>query len=1057
MLFLVGILMLFGVYSYFTLPAREDPKLIIRQAVVTTVYPGLSADQVELLITKPLEERIVALPNIRDIASTSMNGVSIIKPRFDFDTPDLEIAFENLAETVAETVPDLPEGAHTPIVNDDFGDIAAMTLALHGPDYTNAELAEYAEHVRDQMILVEGTKKVDLLGVRPERIFVEFENAVLSQAGISPNAIAAALDSENTIRPGGTVELANGSITVRPGGDFQDIDDVRAALVRSPGGNLVRLGDIASVSRGYEDPAQRLAYYNNDETVILAVVMEEGLSILNYSAVAREEVERIAATLPVGLSLDIVTYEATKVEAAVYGVTFNMLQTLAVVLGIVILFLGVRTGLIVGAIIPAVILATFAVMGAFEIALQRMSLATIIISLGLLVDNGIVIAEDFKRRVQELGDRDEALAQTSRELAFPLLVSSLTTIAVFLPLLIANSDSSEYTRSISLVVTISLGVSYVFAMTVTTTLCYLFLKVPEAGEDDQYEKGRIARAFDRLTNIYAAVLRTMLGFRWLYVAGMVALFAGAGLLQSAIPKEFFPSNNNPQVLVYIELASGATTSQTDEGVRKIVDLIDDEEKFPEVEDFAAYVGFGGPRFVLSLSPVDPAPNKGFIVINTEDLAGAEAIVPRLREVFSEQVPDVNARVTRMFLGPEDPKVIRIQITGPDADYINARAGDVMDMLAQEPNMIDIWSDWRARTVEVDLEVDQQAARAAGVTSADIALSLQRQLDGQPVSTFREGDESFPIVMRATEDERTSIERLRNSAVYAADGSSVPLGQVAELTLSGEWGFIQREDLVRTVTVEGRHLSMSPDDLAPQLQPKIDEMNKGLAPGHNIKIAGILEELGKNNAALVATLPIVIGITFFLLIAQFGDFRRPLVIFLSLPFATFGAFFGLLVMQSPFGFMAILSLFALFGIIINNSIVLVDRIDIERNAILAEDVERPQSAADTSASREREFEAVISACRRRFRPVVMTTLTTIAGLLPLIIAQDVLFYGFASSVAFGLLIGTFVVSLGITPVLYCLFFGIRRIDTADEDEAEPKDKWWKRLFARLPFNRREAKA
>lgn len=1052
MLFLVSILMLFGVYSYLTLPAREDPKLIIREAVVTTAYPGLSADQVELLITKPLEEKIIALPNLRDIKSTSMNGVSIVKPRFDFDTPDLELAFENLAETVAETVPVLPAGASTPIVNDDFGDIATMTLALHGPDFTNAELAEYAEYVRDKLILVEGTKKVDLLGIRPERIFIEFENAVLSQAGISPGAIAAALDSENTIRPGGNVEVADGSIAVRPGGDFQNLDDVRGALVRSPDGNLIRLSDIATVSRGYEDPAQRLAYYNNDETVILAVVMEEGLSVLNYSEVARAEVERLATTLPVGLSLDIVTYEATKVEAAVYGVSFNMLQTLAVVLGIVILFLGLRTGLIVGAIIPAVILATFAVMGAFEIALQRMSLATIIISLGLLVDNGIVIAEDFKRRVQELGDRDKAIAQTSRELAFPLLVSSLTTIAVFLPLLIANSDSSEYTRSISLVVTIALGVSYIFAMTVTTALCYRFLKVPDADHPDEEDdgKGRIAKAFDRLTDIYAGILRKVLAFRWLYLAGMIGLFAAAGLLQSAIPKEFFPSNNNPQVLVYIELPSGSTSSQTDEGVRQIVDLIDDEDRFPEVEGFAAYVGFGGPRFVLSLSPVDPAPNKGFIVVNTNDLAGAQAIVPRLREVFAERVPDINARVTRMFLGPEDPKVIRLQVTGPDADYINARAGDVMDMLAQEPDMIDIWSDWRSRTVELDLKVDQQAARAAGVTSADIATSLQRQLDGQPVSTFRDGDESFPIVMRANEDERTSIDRLRSSAVYAADGSSVPLGQVAELELSGEWGFIQREDMERTVTVEGRHLSMSPDDLAPLLQPKLDEMNAGLAPGHNVKIAGILEESGKNNAALIATLPIVIGITFFLLIAQFGDFRRPLVIFLSLPFATFGAFLGLLVMQAPFGFMAILSLFALFGVIINNSIVLVDRIDIERNEATAEDVERPESASTTSASREREFEAVISACRRRFRPVVMTTLTTIAGLLPLIIAQDVLFYGFASSVAFGLLVGTFVVSLGLTPVLYCLFFGIKKIDPDEDASEESKDTWWRRFAVKLPF-------
>lgn len=1055
LLFLVSILMLFGVYSYLTLPAREDPKLIIRQAVVTTTYPGLPADQVELLITKPLEERIIALPHMRDIESTSMNGVSIVKPRFDFDTPNLEIAFENLAETVAETVPALPAGTNTPVVNDDFGDIATMTLALHGPEFSNAELAEYAEYVRDRLILVAGTKKVDLLGIRPERIFIEFENAVLSQAGISPGAIAAAIDSENIIRPGGNINFADGSISVRPGGDFENIEDIRGALIRSPDGNLIRLADIATVSRGYEDPPQRLAYFNNDETIILAVVMEEGLSVLNYSEVARAEVERLSTILPVGLSLDIVTYEATKVEAAVYGVSFNMLQTLAVVLGIVILFLGVRTGLIVGAIIPAVILSTFAVMGVFEISLQRMSLATIIISLGLLVDNGIVIAEDFKRRVQELGDRDKAIAHTSRELAFPLLVSSLTTISVFLPLLIGQSDSTEYTRSITLVVMIALAVSYVFAMTVTTALCYRFLKVPDPDNPDanDEDKGRIAKGFDRLTDLYAAILRKALANRWLYLGGMVGLFVAAGLLQSAIPKEFFPSNNNPQVLVYIELPSGSTSSQTDEGVRHIVDLIDDKDRFPEVEGFAAYVGFGGPRFVLSLSPVNPAPNKGFIVVNTKDLAGAQAIVPRLREVFAEQVPDVNARVTRMFLGPEDPKVIKLQVTGPDADYINALAGDVMDLLAQEPDMIDIWSNWRSRTVEIDLRVDQQAARAAGVTSADIATSLQRQLDGQPISTFREADESFPIVMRAKDDERTSIDRLRSSAVYAADGTSVPLGQVAELELSGEWGFIQREDMQRTVTVEGRHLSISPEDLAPMLQPKLDAMNEGLAPGHNVKIAGILEESGKNNSALVATLPIVIGITFFLLIAQFGDFRRPLVIFLSLPFATFGAFLGLLIMQAPFGFMAILSLFALFGVIINNSIVLVDRIDIERNEVIAEDVARPKGAAQTSASREREFEAVVSACRRRFRPVVMTTLTTIAGLLPLIIAQDVLFYGFASSVAFGLLIGTFVVSLGLTPVFYCLFFGIKKVDPDEDTGEQTKESWWTRLTRKLPIVKR----
>ncbi|MGB7406738.1 MAG: efflux RND transporter permease subunit [Pacificimonas sp.] len=1051
--FLVGILMAFGLFSYFNLPAREDPKITIRQAVVTTAYPGLSARQVELLITKPLEEAIYELPHIKDIESTSMNGISILKPEFTSATPDLEVSFDQLAETVTETQPLLPDGARPSAVNDDFGDIAVMTLALAGADYDNAELADYAQHVRDRFITVPGTKKVELLGVRAQRIFVEYNNAELSQLGVPPQAILSSLQQENVIRPGGAIDIGDTSLTVRPSGDFRSLDDIRNTLIRAEDGTVLRLGGFTKVSRGYEDPPQRRAYYNGDETIILAVAMEDGLSVLNYSETARKRVEDIAATLPTGLTLDIVTYEATKVGDAVYGVTFNMLQTLAIVLGIVILFLGVRTGLIVGAIVPAVILASFAIMGLFQIPLQRMSLATIIISLGLLVDNGVVIAEDFKRRVQELGDRDEALEKTSRELAFPLLSSSLTTIAVFLPLLIAATDSTEYTRTISLVIIITLSMSWLFAMTVTTTLCHRFLKVPEKDADeteDDSKVGFVERIFDRLTDAYARALRLILGFRWLYVGGMVLLFALGGMLQGRIPQEFFPSNNNPQVLVYVELPPGVTTRLTDRRVREISELISDEAEFPEIQDFAAYVGFGGPRFVLSLAPVDPAPNKGFFVINTKDLEDAVAIVPRLREAFAADFPDVTARVTRMFLGPEDPAVIKLQVTGPDADYINERAQDVMALLAETDGMIDIWSNWRGRETDIDLVVDQQAARAAGVTSDDISSSLARHLDGQPVTMFREGDEMFPIVMRAEENERTSIDMLQSIAVYGADGSSVPLGQVAKIELSGDWGFRQREDLERAVTIEGRNLFTSPDDLAPQLQPKLDELNETMAPGHEVKIAGILEESGQTNAALASTAPLVFGIIFFLLIAQFGGFKRAFVIVGVLPFVTFGAFLGLLIMQSTFGFMAILSLFALIGIIVNNSIVLVDRIDIERNETLEADAERPDSADETSADRSEELDAVVSACRRRFRPVVMTTLTTVAGLLPLIIAQDVLFYGFASSIAFGLLIGTPLVSLGMTPVLYCLMFGIKRARDGDDDRStSPVQKAIQWIRGRIP--------
>ncbi|MGB3723309.1 MAG: efflux RND transporter permease subunit, partial [Pacificimonas sp.] len=837
--FVVFILMAFGAYSYFNLPAREDPAITIRQAVVTTAYPGLSAERVELLITKPLEEAIYALPNVKEVKSTSQEGLSVIKPEFTFGTPNLEIAFDQLAETVTETQPRLPDGTRPSQVNDDFGDIAVITLAINGEDYGNDELADYAQHVRDRLITVDGTKKIDLLAARPERVFVEYENAILSQAGIAPSQIVAALQQQNVIRPGGAVDVGDTAFQLRPSGDFQSLADIENALVQAENGTMVRVGDIVSVSHGYEDPPRQIAYFNGRESVILAVAMEDGLSVLTYVERARVRVDEIRETLPVGLNLDIMTNEAPKVESAVYGVTRNMIQTLAIVLGIVILFLGVRTGIIVGSIVPAVILATFAIMGLFDIPLQRMSLATIIISLGLLVDNGIVIAEDFKRRVVELGDRDEALRQTSSELSWPLLSSSLTTIVVFLPLLINATSSTEYTRTITLVIMITLIVSWLFAMTVTTTLCHRFLKAPDSpgpedGKPSEEQEGVtiINRAFDRLTDLYERFLRFILGIRWWYLAAMFGLFFAGNVISEQVPAEFFPSNDNPQVLVYVELPSGATTRATDEKMRDMIALVQDKDRFEGVADIAAYTGFGGPRFVLSLAPVDPAPNKGFMIVNAESLEMTDALVPALRSAFLTEFPGVNTRVTRMFLGPEDPAVIQVQVTGPDADYLNDKAEEVMAMLAGTDGMIDIWSNWRGRTPILDIEIRQDTARAAGVSSADIAASLARHIDGEPVTMFRDGDEIYPVTMRAAQSERTSVDALSGIAVYPSGGGrSVPLGAVADIRMNGGWGFIQREDMERVVQVEGRNLKTSPEDLVPVLQPKIDELNAGIAPGH----------------------------------------------------------------------------------------------------------------------------------------------------------------------------------------------------------------------------------
>jgi len=1016
--FLVVTALVFGVYAYFTLPAREDPEILIREALITTGHPGLPSEDVERLITKPIEEALLVVPEIKRIRSTSQDGLSTVKVELADQYTDLEIVWEEIAETVAEVRPRLPAGTGPPLVQDDFGDVAVVTLAVHGEGFSPAELGRYAEHVRDGLITVRGTQSVSVLASPVERIFVETDNAVLSELGIAPSDIARAIDSQNGALAAGTVDLGDVGYLVDVGGAFSSVEEVEATLVPvGSSGTLISLGEIATVRRGLEDPPTTRAYYNGQPAVIIAVAMRSSESVITFSRRALQRVSEIRDGLPLGLDLSEITVQADQVESAVYGVTFSIAQTLLIVLGVVILFLGLRTGLIVGSIVPAVVLATLAALALFGLQLERMSLATIIISLGLLVDNGIVIAEDFKRRLEEVGDRDAAVEGTAAELGVPLLTSSLTTMAVFLPLLLMQIEASEYTRSITYVVIISLSVSWLFSMTVTTTLCHTFLSMDPDGKG---EGGWLDRLFDALDSVYERALSRVLGGRRYYMGGAVLAFVFGGWLMGQTPQKFFPDSDRAQILVYADLPVGVTSRTTDARVRDLMQVLDDTAAFPEVIDYAGYVGFGGPRFVLSLSPVDPAPNVGFLVINVADMKTAEALVPSLREAFRTAAPDVQSRVSRMFLGPADPNVIQIRVQGPDLDYVFAKAAEVEKLLVESSGSIDVWSNWRNRTERLKVDFDAARGRAAGVSAVDVSRTLARSLTGETATVFREADERIDVVLRSSESERRSIDRVAGLAVFPGGaGSAIPLGQVAAVRRSTGFGVIAHENLVRTATVEARNLEQTPQDFAPTLRAELDELNATLAPGHSIEFAGILEDTAEANAALASTMPVVLFIILTLLIFQFGDLRKPMVILLTLPFTFIGAAVGLNLLPATFGFMEILGLYALIGVIINNSIVLVDRIEIER-------------AADDSDLRA----AILRACTRRLRPIVMTTVTTVVGLLPLILARDVLFYGFATALSFGLAIGTVVVSLFMTPVLYSLFFRERGASQPGASSSQP---------------------
>ncbi len=1007
---LLAVMLINGVFAYFTLPSQEDPTITIREAIISTSFPGMSPDRVEQLITKKLEEEIRKIAEVEEIKSTSTIGLSIIHVKVYDRYFNLDDIWQNVRNKTTAAHSKMPSGTRTPYVNDEFGDVSVITLALTADGFAMGEMYDIAQHIRDTLYGVEGTKKIEILGRQEERIFLEVSNAKLAQLGISPEALINELKNQNIISSGGQIDTGPISFIVEPSGNFNSTVDIANTYINIPNSeNFIALKDVVTLRRDFLDPPDKLAYFNGQQAIFFATSMLPEYNLLEYAPRVMQKVNDIEATLPVGYKINVATYQAEQVEKTIQGVSMNVLQTLAIVLVVVILFLGLRVGLIVGAIVPFVMLATLTIMYFADMKLERMSLATLIISLGLLVDNGIVIAEDFKSRIEKGTARFDAMLQGSKELSIPLLSSSITTILFFLPLMLAEHVAGEYTRSISLVILITLLTSWILALCVTPLLCYFFIKPvknidPAESSDHTNHKNDSAGKFYAY---YEAFLHWLLRHKALFMGAMFALFIGSIVAMGSVAKQFFPDSDRTQIIVNIDLPNGTSSKETNRQMKEIFSWLDDKERFAFIESYSGYVGFSGPRFVMSLTPEDPAQNKGFIVLNVKDGTDISAKVLKLDQQIEHNFPNVSSRVNKMFLGPSDSNTIKIQVKGPDKKIIYKKAQQVMDVLYDTPNTLDIRTDWENLIVKVDVQIDQHRAKRAGLTSSEIAQALETYFSGTQITEYREGDEIIPVIFRAEQAERENLDRLRTLTIYSKKtGLGVPLFQVATLAPNHQFAIIQHEDLFRTVSIQARNTDMAAEDLKTIIDDKIQALKADLPVNHSIEYDGVIKESKEAQKALGASMPIVLGLILMLLVAQFNSFRQAAVITLTIPLAFIGAVLGLLIMKAPFGFMVTLGLYSLAGIIINNAIVLIDRIKIE------------------SASGKSEYQAVVDACLTRLRPIAMTTITTVMGLLPLIIGQDPLFYGMANVIAFGLGIGT-ILTLAVVPVLYCSFYKITR--------------------------------
>jgi len=1020
--FLLLALVVGGMSAYQVLPRAEDPGFTVRFAQVVTFLPGASPDRVESLVTDRLEAAIQEIPEIAVSESTSRVGVSIVQVEAGDEYDDMQPIWNDLRRKVQRVAPELPGGIIGPTVNDEYGDVFGIVVTLTGEGYSYAELRSVADEVRDELLYLDDVAKVDIYGTQAERVFVDFDNARLAELGLAPLQLRSLLESANTLVPAGDIRTGVERIALEPTGNFESVEDIRQTVVALPGSTeILHLEDLAEISRGYADPPDSLVYASGAPALALAVAMRDGGNMIALGERISRELGRIRTAYPIGVELDTVVFHPRIVEAKVQLFMTNLVQAVGLVFVVMLLFLGLRIGLVVVSLVPTTIAASFLMMSIAGIGIDQVSLASLIIALGMLVDNAIVVSESIMVRMAQGRRPIDAAVDAARELRGPLLISSLTTSAAFLPIFLAQSVTGEYTAPIFTVVTIALLSSWALALTMTPLLCVLFVTVRQVTPAERFD-GRIYRSYRR-------VLLAGLRHRGVAIGAVAGVFICALQGSRILPTIFFPPSDEAILTAEYELPAGAS-------IERVADVVEQIDRFivrdllagsggrpapgaalagppapgpgEGITSWVTFVGDGGPRFYLARDPAPPRPNYAFSILNASSRAAIiEEVIPAIEAFCRETFPEVDVTLKPLQLGPPVEAPVQVRLSGRDADTLF----DIVDVVKARMSGIDgvrnVTDDWGARSKKLVIDVDQPRARRAGVTNQDVAISLQTALGGLEATRYRAEDESIPVTLRSKPASRTDLTRIDSLNVHArTTGRAVPLLQVADVTLAWEPGTIRRRNRLKTVTVSSDLAGdVTPSEVVAQLRPWLDGEQVGWPVGYRYGFGGEEESSVEANQSLAEQVPLAVLIILGLLVFQFDSFRRTAIVLLTIPLGLVGVVFGLVVAGSYVGFMTLLGVVALMGVIVNNAILLLDRIRIE----IGNGIEPAR--------------AVVEAAQQRFRPILLTTATTVSGLLPLWFGGGSMWEPMAIAIVFGLLFATGL-TLWVVPILYSLFFGVR---------------------------------
>ena len=1014
--YLLVVLLVLGFNAYFQLGQDEDPPFTFRAMVIRSYWPGATAQQVAEQVTDKIERTLQEVPYADKIRSYSKPGESQIIFQLKDSSRAAEVpdVWYTVRKKVGDMRQNLPQGVQGPFFNDEFGDVFGVMYALRAAGFSAVETKTFADAVRQQLLRVQDVAKVELFGVQDEKLFVEVSHRRLAPYGLDMGAVLAQLSQQNAVEGAGTINTASEVIQIRTAGQFRTVDDVRALPIRGSSGQQLKLGDIAHIQRGTIDPPAVEVHHQGEPVIVLGVSMTKGGDIIQLGHSLSEASRRIEKTLPAGVSLVQIQDQPRAVSRSVNEFVRVLIEAVVIVLAVSVLSLGLhrggrlgwyvdfRPGLVVGITIPLVLAMTFLAMQFWGIGLHKISLGSLIIALGLLVDDAIIAVEMMVRKMEEGYDKVRAATFAYEITAMPMLTGTLITAAGFLPIGTARSVTGEYTFAIFAVTVIALLLSWWVSVFFVPYLGTWLLTVKNHGAEhtqDELFDGPFYRRFRQAVNWCVA-------HRWVTIALTVGTLVLGVVGMGRVQQQFFPDSSRPEILVELWLPEGSSFAANAEVTHRVETHL---MGLGGVHSVSTWVGSGVPRFYLPLDQVFPQSNVSQLILVPQDLQARETLRRDLPVMMAQAFPEVRARVKLLPNGPPVPYPVQFRVSGPDPQVLRQRADEVKQIMRSNPATRGVNDNWNESVKTIRLEIDQDKARALGVSSQSLAQATRAFWSGTTVGQFREGDRLIDIVLRQPAQEREAMANLATAYVATASGRSIPLSQLARPVLAWEPGVLWREGRVYAITVQSDIVDgLQGATVTQQLWPALEELQArwqaGPQPDYRIEIAGAIEESSKGSASIAAGVPLMLFITFTLLMFQLQSFSRAMLVFLTGPMGIAGVAGALLLLDRPFGFVALLGVIALMGMIQRNSVILIDQIEQDR-------------ARGVPA-----WDAIVESAVRRLRPIVLTAAAAVLAMIPL--SRSVFWGPMAVAIMGGLIIATLLTLLAL-PAMYAAWFRVRR--------------------------------